>query len=261
MPRFAANLSMLFTEYDFLTRFEKASKAGFAGVECLSLFEFDQNVIADQLQSNDLKQVLFNLPFGDWRVGERGIACLPGRVGEFQDGVGLAIEYARALGCKQMNCLAGIRPPGIDDEVLTVTLMDNLKFAAMELGKAGIRLLFEPINRFDIPGFFVNSSNQGLEIISAVESDNVYLQYDIYHMQRTEGELAATLEANLAHIRHIQIADNPGRHEPGTGEINYDFLFSFIDRIGYDGWVGCEYVPARDTESGLDWLTPYLNHE
>jgi len=261
MPKFTANLSMLFTEYDFLTRFEQAAKAGFTGVEYLSPFEFEKSVIADQLHSNKLKQVLFNLPSGDWPAGERGIACLPDRVGEFQDGVGLAIEYAGALDCKQLNCLAGIRPDGAGDDVVVETLTNNLQFAAKELGSAGIQLLLEPINIYDIPGFFVNSSKQGLSIIDAVASRNLYLQYDIYHMQRMEGELAKTIEANLARIGHIQIADNPGRHEPGTGEINYTFLFPFIDRIGYEGWIGCEYMPAHDTETGLGWLRPYLLRE
>jgi len=257
MPKFTANLSMLFTEYDFMTRFERASQAGFAGVEYLSPFDFEANEIADQLRVNGLKQVLFNLPAGDWSAGERGISCLPDRVGEFQDGVGLAIEYARALDCNQLNCLAGIRPDGSTTETVAETLIANLKFAASELGKAGLRLLLEPINDYDIPGFFVNTSAQGLNIINAVAADNVYLQYDIYHMQRMEGELANTIEAELARIGHIQLADNPGRHEPGSGEINYDFLLPFIDRIGYTGWIGCEYVPAHDTESGLGWMKPY----
>jgi len=257
MPKFTANLSMLFTECNFMTRFERASQAGFTGVEYLSPFDFEANAIADQLQVNGLKQVLFNLPAGDWPKGERGLTCLPDRVTEFQDGVGLAIEYARALGCNQLNCLAGIRPDGVSIETAAETLIGNLKFAASELGKAGIRLLLEPINGYDIPGFFVNTSTQGLDIINAVAAENVYLQYDIYHMQRMEGELANTIEAQLARIGHIQLADNPGRHEPGSGEINYDFLLPFIDRIGYTGWIGCEYIPARDTESGLGWMKPY----
>jgi hydroxypyruvate isomerase len=261
MPKFSANLTMLFTEYDFLTRFERASKAGFKGVEYLSPFDFEKEVIAGRLRSNGLKQVLFNLPAGDWQAGERGIACLPDRVDEFQDGVGLAIEYARALDCRQLNCLAGIRPDGTDDDVLVNTLLENLKFAARELGSTGIRLLLEPINSYDIPGFFVTGSRQGLAIIDAVASRNLYLQYDIYHMQRMEGELANTIEASLARIGHIQIADNPGRHEPGTGEINYAFLLPFIDRIGYTDWIGCEYIPSRDTESGLGWINSYVTRD
>jgi hydroxypyruvate isomerase len=257
MPKFTANFSMLFTEYDFLTRFEKAASVGFRGVEYLSPYDFEKREIADQLQRYGLKQVLFNLPAGDWAAGERGIACLPDRTGEFQDGVGLAIEYAAALDCTQINCLAGIQPDASNDDDVTDTLVSNLKFASEELGKAGIRLLLEPINTYDLPGFFVNTSSQGLSIIDEVESGNLFLQYDIYHMQRMEGELAKSIEENLSRIAHIQIADNPGRHEPGSGEINYEFLLPFIDRIGYTGWVGCEYVPAQETESGLGWMKPY----
>ncbi|WP_373236021.1 hydroxypyruvate isomerase [Cohaesibacter celericrescens] len=257
MPKFAANLSMMFTELDFLDRFEAAAKAGFKGVEYLFPYDFDKDELAGLLKANGLKQVLHNLPAGNWAAGERGIACLPDRVGEFKDGVGQAIDYAKALGCPQLNCLAGKIPDGVSPEEAHSTLVANLTFAAEELSKAGIKLLVEPINHFDIPGFAVTTSTQGLAIISAVGSDNLFLQYDIYHMQRMEGELANTMQANLALIPHIQLADNPGRHEPGTGEINYSFLFRFLDQIGYDGWIGCEYAPANGTEAGLGWLAPY----
>ncbi len=257
MPKFAANLSMLFNELDFLERFEAAAKTGFKAVEYLFPYDFDKQELADRLQANGLKQVLHNLPAGDWAAGERGNACMPNRVGEFQDGVGQAIEYATALGCTQVNCLAGKLPKDVDRALAEQTLIGNLAFAATELSAAGIKLLLEPINSFDIPGFLVNTSGQALAIIDAVGSDNLFLQYDIYHMQRMEGELAKTIETNLSRIPHMQLADNPGRHEPGSGEINYRFLFDFIDDIGYDGWIGCEYIPADGTEAGLGWMAPY----
>ncbi|MGH6930814.1 MAG: hydroxypyruvate isomerase family protein, partial [Dongiaceae bacterium] len=186
--------------------------------------------------------------------GERGIACHPDRVGEFQDGVGKAIDYARALGNKQINCLAGIKPTQVSPEKAEETLVANLRFAAEKLGDAGIRLLAEPINTYDIPGFFLNRSAQAIALFDKVGSDNLMLQYDIYHMQRMEGELAKTIERLLPRIAHIQIAGNPNRGEPDQGEINYPFLFGLIDRIGYRGWIGAEYKPAKTTAEGLGWL-------
>jgi hydroxypyruvate isomerase len=197
--------------------------------------------------------VLHNLPAGDWDAGERGIACLPGREEEFRSGVGQAIEYAKALGAPQLNCLAGKAPAGAERAALQRTLVANLHFAAERLDDAGLRLLIEPINTHDIPGFFVEHTAHAIELLDAVGAKNGFVQYDVYHAQRTEGELAATLSRHLARIGHVQIADNPGRHEPGSGEINYRFLFDHLDRIGYDGWVGCEYKPASDTEAGLGW--------
>ena len=258
MPKFAANLSMLFTELPFLDRFAAAAKAGFTGVEYLSPYAFTKEELAEHLRANGLTQVLFNLPAGDWDKGERGIACHPDRTGEFQDSVATAIAYARALGCKQVNCLAGIAPGGVDPDKLRRTLVDNLRFAAAQLQGAGILLIAEPINFYDMPGFYLNRSAQALAIFDEVGSDNLKLQYDIYHMQRMEGELAATIERILPRIAHIQIADNPGRHEPGTGEINYPFLFDHLDRIGYAGWVSAEYRPRTTTEAGLGWMKPYL---
>ena len=260
MPKFAANLTMLFNEVDFLDRFDAAAKAGFRGVEYLFPFAYDKNQLAEKLKTLKLTQVLHNLPAGDWAGGERGIACLPARVGEFQDGVGKAVEYATALGCRQINCLAGIAPAGAAPDMLRKTFVDNLRFVAGKLKTAGIKLLIEPINTFDIPGFYLSRTAQALEIMNDVGSDNLFLQYDVYHMQRMEGELAASLKKNLSRIRHIQIADNPGRNEPGTGEINYPFLFRHIDRIGYDGWIGCEYKPAATTVAGLGWAAAYLSH-
>jgi len=253
MPKFAANLTMLFGEVDFLDRFKAAADNGFKGVEYLFPYAYEADEIAAKLKENNLEQVLHNLPAGDWGAGERGIACHPDRVEEFKKGVDTAIEYATKLGCKQLNCLAGKVPEGVSQEQAHQTFVSNVKFAADKLKAAGITLLIEPINTFDIPGFFLSTTAQGNAIIDEIGSDNLFLQYDIYHMQRMEGELAATMKANLKRIKHIQLADNPGRNEPGTGEINYTFLFKYIDEIGYDGWIGCEYKPAGDTVAGLGW--------
>ena len=254
MTRLAANLTMLFNEVDFLDRFEHAARAGFRGVEFLFPYACRLEDIAARLDACRLELVLHNLPAGDWAGGERGIACHPGREAEFQDGVDTAIAYARALGVKQLNCLAGIVPPGVALEDAYSTLVSNLAFAAGKLKREGIRLLIEPINTFDIPGFFLHGTRQALDLIRATGADNLFLQYDIYHMQRMEGELAATIKANLGLIGHIQLADNPGRGEPGTGEINYRYLLGMLDEIGYDGWVGCEYKPRAGTTQGLRWI-------
>ncbi len=253
MPKLAANLTMLWNEIDFLDRFDAAAKAGFDAVEYLFPYAYPKDALAERLGRHGLKQVLHNLPAGDWAKGERGIACDPVRVGEFQDSVGKAIDYARTLGCSQVNCLAGIVPAGADAEKARATLVGNLRFAADRLAAVDIRLLIEPINTFDMPGFFLSHTKQALDIIRDTGSSNLYVQYDIYHMQRMEGELANTIKANLAKIAHMQLADNPGRNEPGTGEINYRFLFGFLDSIGYDGWIGCEYKPKGGTDEGLGW--------
>jgi hydroxypyruvate isomerase len=216
-------------------------------------YAFSADDIKQRLHTNGLKLVLHNLPAGDWEAGERGIACLPDRVDEFREGVAKAISYATTLGVPQLNCLAGKAPIGADDAVLRQTFVANLKFAAAELDRAGLRLLIEPINSFDIPGFYLNRTAQAIAILDEVGATNAFVQYDIYHAQRMEGELAATMQKQLARIGHIQLADNPGRNEPGTGEINWPFLFAHLDRIGYSGWIGCEYKPATSTEAGLGW--------
>jgi hydroxypyruvate isomerase len=257
VPRFAANLTMLFNEVDFLARFEAAARAGFSGVEYLFPYAYPADELAKQLKAHKLTQVLHNLPAGNWDKGERGIAILPDRVDEFRAGVKTAISYAKALNCPQVNCLAGLVPDGVDAKVLKETFVDNLKFAASALKAEGIKLLIEPINTRDIPKFYLTNTAQAVSIIDAVGSDNLFIQYDIYHMQIMEGDLAPTIEANLRRIAHIQLADNPGRHEPGTGEINYPFLFQYLDKIGYGGWIGCEYKPAKTTSEGLGWFAPY----
>lgn len=257
MPKFAANLTMLFNEHPFLDRFAAAAAQGFRAVEFLFPYAYEVDQIASRLQAHDLELILHNLPAGNWEAGERGIACHPDRVGEFQHGVGDAIRYAKALKVKQVNCLVGILPQGVTREKARETLVSNLRFAANKLQAEGIRLLIEPINTFDIPGFFLSGTKQAVELIKDVGSDNLFVQYDIYHMQRMEGELANTIKANLPLIKHVQLADNPGRFEPGTGEINYRFLFAFLDGIGYDGWIGCEYKPRASTVEGLAWRSTH----
>lgn len=254
MPRFAANLSMLFTEVPFVARFGRAARAGFEAVECQFPYEATPEQIRAELDAHQLRMVLHNLPAGDWAAGERGIACHPNRVGEFRAGVGQAIRYATVLGVSQLNCLAGVAPSGVSADQARQTLVENLRFAATALQEAGITLLIEPINTYDIPGFLVSTTAQALALIDEVGADNVLVEYDLYHMQRMQGELIATLQGQLGRIGHVQIADNPGRHEPGTGEINYAFVFAELDRMGYTGWVGCEYKPFSTTEAGLGWI-------
>ena len=254
MPRFAANLTMLFNEVPFLDRFALAAQAGFKAVEFLFPYAYTAQDIRQRLDDNGLQLVLHNLPAGDWDAGERGIACHPQRVSEFNSGVARALEYAQALGVPQLNCLAGKAPAGVAEAQLHDTLVANVAHAAAQCKAAGLRLLIEPINTFDIPGFYLNRTAQALAILDAAAADNAYVQYDIYHAQRMEGELANTLSKHLPRIAHIQLADNPGRNEPGTGEINYPFLFAHLDRMGYTGWIGCEYKPASNTSAGLGWL-------
>jgi len=254
MLRFAANLSMLFTEAPFLDRFAHAARAGFGAVECQFPYEAPAAEIRARLGDLGLRMVLHNLPAGDWAAGDRGLACLPARVDAFRAGVPRAIAYAKALGVTQLNCLAGIAPAGADAAALHATLVDNLRFAARALAGEGLRLLVEPINTFDMPGFFVNRTAQCVALLDEVDAPNAFVQYDAYHAQRMEGELAGTLARFLPRIAHVQVADNPGRHEPGTGEIRFEFLFAELERLGYDGWIGCEYRPAGRTELGLDWL-------
>ena len=254
MPKFAANLTMLYTEHPFLERFAHAARDGFTAVEFLFPYACSAQDIRARLDAHQLQLVLHNLPAGDWDAGERGIACHPERVAEFRAGVAQAIDYAQALGVPQLNCLLGKAPAGVSASLLRSTVIDNLRYAANALQRAGLRLLIEPINHFDIPGFYLTGTRQALQLLDEVGADNAFVQYDIYHMQRMEGELAATLQGALARIGHVQLADNPGRNEPGTGEINYPFLFAHLDRIGYRGWIGCEYKPATSTSAGLGWL-------
>lgn len=259
MPRFNANLSMLFNEVAFLDRFEAAAKAGFQGVEYLFPYDFNAAEIRERLDEHQLEQVLFNLPAGDWENGDRGIACAPDRVSEFKEGVDKAIEYAKALECKQCNILAGIVPNGVSYQYAREQFIENVQYAAPRLKDAGIKTLIESINTRDIPGFFLTGTQQAKDVIHQSGSDNVFLQYDIYHMQIMEGDIVPTVKSELSHIAHIQLADNPGRHEPGTGELNYPFIFQQLDEMGYSGWVGCEYKPKSETVEGLSWLSRLTN--
>ncbi len=253
ISRLAANLTLMFTEVPFLQRFERAARAGFQAVEFQFPYAFSAQDIRARLDAHGLQPVLHNLPAGDWSAGERGIACHPDRVQEFRAGVAQAITCAQALGVPQLNCLAGRLPPAVTREQAHATWVANLRYAAAELKAAGLKLLIEPVNTCDVPGFFLSSTAQAVAVLDEVGADNAWVQYDIYHAQRMEGELAATMQRHLARIGHIQLADNPGRNEPGTGEINYPFLFAHLDRIGYSGWIGCEYQPAAGTEAGLGW--------
>jgi hydroxypyruvate isomerase len=248
----------MFTEVDFLDRFERAAKAGFKGVEFAFPYKWPKEVVAERLTKYGLELVLHNLTAGDWDAGERGIACFPDRVSEFRDAVGTSIEYAKALKCIRLNCVAGVPPKGLSAAEAHQTFVDNLRFAAAALQKENIRLLTEPLNSQDVPGFYVCHTKDALQIMKEVNHPNIWLQYDIYHMQVMEGNITKTIRDNLSQIAHIQLADNPGRHEPGTGEINFTNLFRFIDEAGYNGWIGCEYKPAGNTEAGLGWVKPYL---
>jgi hydroxypyruvate isomerase len=257
MPRFVANLTMLFTEVPFLERFARARAAGFEFVEYLFPYPYEAAELKRRLDDHGLRQVLFNLPSGDWAAGDRGIGAAPGREAEFRAGVPKAIEYAKVLGVPRLNCLAGKRVAGRSDADHWQTLVENARFAATELAPHGLELLVEPINHFDIPGFFLHRTTDALRLLNEIGQPNVQLQYDVYHAQREEGELAATIAKNLARIGHIQIADNPGRHQPGTGEINFPFLFRRLDELNYSGYVGLEYVPSPDTAGSLGWLRDY----
>jgi hydroxypyruvate isomerase len=246
---------MLFNEVPFLERFAAAAASGFEAVEFLFPYDYEKSTLSELLKKHGLAIALHNLPAGDWARGERGIACHPDRVEEFRQGVPRAIAYAKALGCPKINCLAGILPTGVNAEAARQTLVANLRHAAPQLGDAGLELLLEPVNSRDIPGFFIDRTDKGLDVIAEVGASNLKLQYDIYHAQVMEGDIARTIEREFQRIGHIQLADNPGRNEPGTGEINFPYLFRRIDELGYRGWIGCEYKPRASTKAGLGWMT------
>jgi hydroxypyruvate isomerase len=259
MPRLAANISLLFPEVPFMERFAAAARAGFRYVEYQFPYGFGSAVdVAQRARDAGVQVVLHNLPGGDAAKGDRGIACQPARVAEFREGVERAIEYAKAAGCPRLNALAGVAPVDAAPELLFETLVENLRYAAGKLAAAGLTLLTEPANTRTIPGFYLNTSRRAMEAIDAAGSANLLLQYDIFHMQIVEGDLAKTIERLLPRIGHMQLADVPDRHEPGTGEINFDFLLAHIDRLGYQGWMGCEYIPKGDTVAGLAWAKRYL---
>ena len=255
MPKFAANLSFLFADVPFPERFQRAAAAGFNGVEYLFPYDYPASEVAAWLQAADLEQVLFNLAPGDWAAGERGLACLPHRQGEFAESVEQALDYAVLLDCERLHCMAGLCPAGVAETELEATYIANLRYAADRLATIGATVMIEPINsRLDMPGYWLDDVAKGFRLLDAVDRSNVKVQYDIYHAQVMGDDLARTLEKNIGRIGHIQIADHPGRHEPGSGEIDNPSMFALLDRLGYDGWVGCEYNPLATTEAGLGWL-------
>jgi hydroxypyruvate isomerase len=255
MPKFAANLSMLFTEHPFLERFERAKTAGFQAVEFLFPYEYDISAIARELRRNELEQVLFNLPAGNFATGDRGMANDPSRIEEFRTGVAEGLKIANELRCGRLNCLAGLRLADVPEATQMATLIENLRFAADAAASAGVLQVVEPLNVFDAPGYFLPTPDSGFAIVEQAAHPNLLLQYDIYHSQRMSGNLAATIRARIAQIGHVQIADSPARHEPGTGEINYPFVLQELDDAGYDGWVSLEYRPRDTTQSSLTWLS------
>ncbi len=265
MPKFAANLSMLYPELDFLDRFEAAARDGFKAVEYLFPYAFDAREIVARLKTHGLQQVLFNAPPGDWDAGERGLTCLPARQSEFRDGVDRALDYAAALACPRIHLMAGCAPAGSEREPLGRIYVENLRWAAQRAAVQGIDVLIEPINQRDIPCYFLNHQQQAHSVVSEVAVPNLKVQMDLYHCQIVEGDVAMKLRQYLpgGHVGHIQIAGVPQRQEPDLGELNYPYLFSVIDELGYEGWVGCEYRPAKGllaggTSAGLSWLKPWL---
>ena len=257
MPKFSANLSMMFQEVPFLERFAASAKAGFKAVEFMFPYEYSIEELQKVLKTTDQKIVLFNLPAGNWAGGDRGIAVDPARIAEFAAGVAKAAEYAKTLGVPQVNCLVGKKLADVPAAEQRRTMIANLRLAADTMAKIGVKLLVEPLNFRDMPGFTLNTTAQVLEVLAEAGHENIFLQYDVYHAQRMEGELAGILRNNLPKIAHIQIADNPGRHQPGTGEINYRWLLEDFDNAGYKGYVGLEYIPAPDSASSLEWISDY----
>jgi hydroxypyruvate isomerase len=258
MPRFSANLSLLFNDVPFPERFEAAAHAGFRGVELQFPYEHEAGMLGERAGRAGVEVVVFNLPAGDWARGDRGIACHPKRIEEFRMGVARALEYARKLSCKHLNCLVGIPPADADDEHVHATLLANLRYAAETLAHEGRTLLIEPLNTRTVPAFYVSGSAHAAQLVHEVGAPNLKIQYDIFHMQVMEGDLAKTLESMRPLIGHVQFADVPDRHEPGTGEINFEFLFAWLDRIGYTGWVGAEYVPSKPTTETFTWARRYF---
>jgi hydroxypyruvate isomerase len=253
MPRFAANLSMMFNEIAFLDRFAAARAAGFEGVEFLFPYDFPAATLRERLSGEGLSQVLFNMPPGDWANGERGMASLPGRQAEFRESVKKALDYAATLDCRQIHCMAGIVPAEVSPTTAAAVYAANLAWATEQAQPAGVRLVIEPINHRDMPRYFLNTQAQGAAIVEAIGRDRLGLQFDVYHVQVTEGDITKRMEQFMSVITHMQIADVPARNEPGTGEIGWAYVFRRIDELGYTGWVGCEYRPAGDTAAGLTW--------
>ncbi len=259
MPRFAANLTMMFNEVPFLDRFKAASEAGFRAVEFLFPYEHLPEEVAARAKAAGVQVVLFNMPAGNWAAGERGITGLPGREQEFREGVDKALMYAEQLGVRRLHAMAGVAPEGADLAACRATLIANLKYAAQKLAERNYTLLLEAINTRDIPGFLVSTQKDSNAICEEVGEHNLKMQMDLYHMQVMEGDLATSLKRYASRCGHIQIAGCPERHEPDTGEIRYEYLFRLIDQLSYDGWIGCEYRPAGKTTDGLKWLNSAID--
>ncbi|MCR0985508.1 2-oxo-tetronate isomerase [Roseomonas populi] len=257
MPRFAANISLLFTEAPFLERFALARSAGFGAVEFLHAEGHPAAEIRARLGDAGLSAVLFNAAQGDPGAGERGLAALPGREGAFRDAILRALDMAGEIGCPRLHVMAGLAPAGVARETLVGTYATNLAWAAERCAAQGVKPLIEPINHRDIPGYMLNTTAQAAAVIESVGPERLGLQFDLYHAQVTEGDVTRRFEALLPLIAHAQVADTPGRHEPGTGEVNWPFVFDRIDAMGYRGWIGCEYRPAGTTAEGLGWFAPY----
>ncbi|MGR7922934.1 2-oxo-tetronate isomerase [Zobellella denitrificans] len=261
MARFAANLSMMFTEVPFMARFQAARAAGFRAVEYLFPYAEDKDAIAAELKRQGLTQALFNMPPGDWEAGERGLASLPGREAEFRAGVATALAYAEALGCTQLHAMAGLCQPGLSREQQQATYVANIRYAADQAAPKGILVLIEPINSRDMPGYFLSTQVQAEALLAAIDRPNVRIQLDLYHCQIMEGDLTRTIDRLWGKFSHIQIASVPERHEPDQGEVNYPWLFDYLDAKGYDGFLGCEYRPRGQTEAGLGWFAPWADKE
>jgi hydroxypyruvate isomerase len=257
MPRFAANLTMMFNEVPFLERFAAAAAAGFEAVEFLFPYDHPPEEVARRLAAGRLRNVLFNMPPGNWAAGERGIGALPGREGEFRDGVATALRYAEALGTPTLHAMAGLLPPGGDRAACRATYLENLRYAARETAAKGITLVIEPINTRDIPGYLLDTQAEAHSLREEVGAPNLKVQMDLYHAQIVEGDVTVKLRRWAKHVGHVQIASVPDRNEPDGGELSYPHLFRVLDELGYAGWVGCEYRPARGTVEGLRWFEPY----
>lgn len=256
MPRFAANLSMMFTDVPFIERFSRAAKAGFEAVEFLFPYEFAPEVLAQQLEKNGLVQALFNMPAGNWAAGERGMAAIPGREAEFRKNVDKALEYALALNCKRLHAMSGV-VSGLDYDACKKTYIENFRYAADKLAPHGITVVTEPINTRDMPGYFINHQLDGVRFMEEVGRPNASVQFDLYHAQIMDGDLTRLAEKMAGKFAHVQVASVPDRHEPDEGELNFPYLFDVLDRIGFKGFVGCEYNPRGKTEDGLAWFQPY----
>jgi hydroxypyruvate isomerase len=258
MPRLEANLQYMFNELELLDRYDAAAKAGFKGVEIQAPYSVPVEQIVDRLERNGLRHVIINMPMSDPDTGFNNVPLRADRADLYKERVALGVEYARDLGCLGVNVGVGPLPEGVSEEEARETLVTNLRYVASELEKVGVKALVEAINTRDQPGFLIHTTAQARDIIAEAGHSNLFIQYDFYHMQIMEGDLAPTVRENLNQIAHIQLADTPGRHEPGTGEINYNFLLPYLDEIGYRGWVGCEYAPVNKTLDGLGWADKWL---